>query len=141
MLYVFTMIVAMEPVGKGRPRSGQGHHYTPTRTRKVEKQIRQLAIDTWNDKLPLDGSLRVTLVAKCRRAKKAKTKYGTDWPTKTPDIDNIAKLILDSLNGLIFHDDAQIVQLLVFKDWGEPSITIAIEQLKEEDHSKIPNLS
>lgn len=34
------------------------------------------------------------------------------------DLDNIAKAVLDALNGIAFDDDAQVTRLLVFKDWG-----------------------
>lgn len=30
---------------------------------------------------------------------------------KTPDIDNLAKFVLDSLNKLAYHDDRQIIDL------------------------------
>lgn len=33
----------------------------------------------------------------------------------TPDIDNLAKLVLDSCNGLLYHDDRQVVKLAALK--------------------------
>jgi Holliday junction resolvase RusA-like endonuclease len=50
-------------------------------------------------------------------------------PTKKPDIDNIAKIILDGLNGIAWDDDKQIVELLVGKRYGEPSVIVAIEEM------------
>lgn len=35
--------------------------------------------------------------------------------TKTPDADNVAKLIGDALNGIAWHDDRQIATLQVLK--------------------------
>ena len=32
-----------------------------------------------------------------------------------PDIDNLAKFVLDALNGLLYTDDRQVVKLLVYK--------------------------
>jgi Holliday junction resolvase RusA-like endonuclease len=32
-----------------------------------------------------------------------------------PDIDNLAKFVLDGLNGLVYHDDCQVVKLVVLK--------------------------
>ena len=32
-----------------------------------------------------------------------------------PDIDNLAKFVLDGLNGLVYHDDRQVVKLEVYK--------------------------
>ena len=46
------------------------------------------------------------------------------WHTSKPDADNIAKSILDALNGIAFKDDSQVARLTVFK-WtaaqGEPA--------------------
>ena len=35
-----------------------------------------------------------------------------------PDADNIAKIILDSLNKIVFLDDVQVVSLFVIKKFG-----------------------
>ena len=32
-----------------------------------------------------------------------------------PDIDNLAKLVLDALNGIVYHDDKQVVKLELYK--------------------------
>ncbi len=40
-------------------------------------------------------------------------------PTKKPDIDNIAKVILDALNKLAFKDDNQITKLSIEKVYSE----------------------
>jgi Holliday junction resolvase RusA-like endonuclease len=37
------------------------------------------------------------------------------FPIKKPDLDNIAKAILDALNGVAWHDDSQVVELIVEK--------------------------
>lgn len=34
-----------------------------------------------------------------------------ELPTKRPDLDNIVKLYLDAMQGLVFEDDSQIVGL------------------------------
>ena len=51
-------------------------------------------------------------------------------PTKKPDTDNIAKTILDSLNGIAFEDDKQVVALLVKKLYGEEAKVVV--SLKNE---------
>lgn len=38
--------------------------------------------------------------------------------TKKPDLDNLAKSILDSCNNLLFEDDSQIVGLTIGKHYG-----------------------
>ena len=32
-----------------------------------------------------------------------------------PDVDNLAKFVLDGMNGLVYEDDRQVVELLLFK--------------------------
>ena len=44
---------------------------------------------------------------------------GNISPTKKPDIDNIAKIILDALNKLAFNDDNQITKLNIEKIYSE----------------------
>jgi len=42
--------------------------------------------------------------------------YGTRlWDTKRPDIDNMAKLVMDALIGVLHPDDQQIVQMMLTK--------------------------
>lgn len=36
-----------------------------------------------------------------------------------PDVDNIAKIIADALNGIAYKDDNQITKLEVIKQYGE----------------------
>jgi Holliday junction resolvase RusA-like endonuclease len=40
-------------------------------------------------------------------------------PCKKPDCDNIAKIILDALNGIAYKDDTQVVKLTVAKYYSE----------------------
>lgn len=42
------------------------------------------------------------------------------FPAKKPDVDKLARATLDSLNGLVFDDDARIVELVVRKRFAEP---------------------
>ena len=49
--------------------------------------------------------------------------------TKKPDIDNIVKIVLDSMNRIAFKDDNQITKLEVEKKYGiEDKIQIKIEE-------------
>ncbi|WXL80106.1 RusA family crossover junction endodeoxyribonuclease [Clostridium perfringens] len=44
---------------------------------------------------------------------------GLEKPRKKPDADNIGKIILDSLNGIAYKDDSQIIELSVIKSYTE----------------------
>ena len=52
-------------------------------------------------------------------------------PTKKPDWDNVGKVICDSLNGIAYRDDAQVVDSMVRKFYGEdPKVVVTIEEIK-----------
>ena len=50
-------------------------------------------------------------------------------PTKKPDIDNIAKIVLDALNKLAYKDDTQVVDLNIAKAYADRErLIIKIEE-------------
>ena len=53
-------------------------------------------------------------------------------PIKRPDIDNCGKNVLDALNGIVYADDKQIVELTVRKYYAE--IDYAKISIKEVDN-------
>lgn len=56
-----------------------------------------------------------------------------EYPTKKPDIDNIAKVVCDALNGVAYKDDKQIVSLKLAKRYGSlPMVVIDINEIKEQ---------
>jgi Holliday junction resolvase RusA-like endonuclease len=45
-----------------------------------------------------------------------------------PDLDNIAKTVLDALNGVCYEDDAQVVILSVTKCYSrEPGVMVRVD--------------
>ena len=64
------------------------------------------------------------------KKKRAQMLKGSIRPTKKPDADNIAKVIADSLNGLAYHDDAQLVDVVVCKFYGEnEGVAVEIQEV------------
>ena len=52
-------------------------------------------------------------------------------PTNSKDVDNIAKIILDALNGVAFKDDHYVTDLEVKKRYSDiPRVEILIERVK-----------
>ena len=78
---------------------------------------------------PFTGALSVTVIWCWSRAEK-KTRA---WKTTRPDVDNLAKMLLDVMTRVGFwKDDALVVQLSGAKIWNqEPGIKITIEQMEE----------
>jgi Holliday junction resolvase RusA-like endonuclease len=51
------------------------------------------------------------------------------WPigARSGDVDKLARSVLDSLTGVLFHDDAQVVHLVVSKDYGDaPGVRVFV---------------
>ena len=58
---------------------------------------------------------------------KEKKRAGVVLPTVKPDIDNVAKAVLDALNRLAFEDDKQVVYLSASKVYADhPGMIITI---------------
>ena len=126
-----------KPVGKQRPRfSRRGtavRTYTPRQTAEYERLVRVSYIAAGGEKL--EGTIGATIcgyfeppkaISKKQRQKMLSGEVGY---TKKIDADNLAKSILDALNGVAYTDDAQVSLLLVYKAYAE---TARVEvQLKE----------
>ncbi len=129
------------PIGKGRPKfstfGGYPKAYTPQKTVNYENLVKLSYQQQCNDKpYPKEISLRAEIKAYFAIPKSAsKTKRdmmlkGQINPTKKPDTDNIAKAILDALNGIAYYDDSQIVDLTLYKRYSDsPRAEVCISTL------------
>ncbi|WP_304427615.1 RusA family crossover junction endodeoxyribonuclease [Dubosiella newyorkensis] len=133
-----------EPGAKGRPWfSTFGGHptaYTDKKTRLYEMLVRDAYMTTIGNPDPLKGELRVEINAhfgvpkSTSKRKRELMLAGKIRPTKKPDTDNIAKIVLDSLNGIAFEDDKQVVHLIVTKQYAEkPHVEVSIWEESEEE--------
>ena len=113
---------------KQRPRMGRsGIVYTPKETLIYENYVKMCYSDYANQFgwLPYENQVRAeieVLVAVPKSDSKTKKKAkieGMIRPAVKPDCDNLAKSILDSLNGLAYHDDKQVVELSIKKYYAE----------------------
>jgi len=115
---LFEIFVAMEPVAKGRPRvTGKGFAYTPTKTIQAEHRIQEQVATAWPRPV-IEGPLVVGIVVQLLKPKSA-PKTRPVWPTTRPDADNYGKLVLDALNGILWRDDSQVVDLRIRKVYAE----------------------
>lgn len=126
-------------IGKQRPRysSITGRMYTPTKTSTFEEKVKWAFKSKYNIATELSTNpfkAKITAIfappTSISKKKKEELLFKVDY-TKKPDADNIAKIILDSLNGLAYKDDSQVSALLVFKDYGEENkIIIELEEIE-----------
>jgi Holliday junction resolvase RusA-like endonuclease len=125
-----------QPVGKGRPRFSRvsGTVYTPEKTARYEERLAWAAQNVMAGRPLLTGALKVEIFAwvtiPVSKSKKFKllALAQSIWPTSKPDVDNFGKCI-DALNKIVWVDDAQIVDLHVYKRYTDrPHLAITVEE-------------
>jgi Holliday junction resolvase RusA-like endonuclease len=120
------------PQGKGRPRLSKHGTYTPQKTKDYEELVKLVFVNKYNvntrptDK-PLKAKIRAYFKIPTSISKPQKNKLKNQPYPHKPDADNIAKIILDSLNGLAFVDDNQVVFLEVEKWYTESEEKVILE--------------
>lgn len=122
--------------GKGRPRVNlhTGTIYTPPQTREYEQLI-EWCYRTQGGRHWLDQPVRVEIIAehlapKVCKGKRAAMIAGMMFPLIKPDADNIAKIVLDALNGVAYKDDKQVVELDCRKRYAtEPRLLVKVERV------------
>lgn len=128
-----------EPVGKGRPRFARRGNfvstYTPQKTKSYEDEIRMMAKAAMGASEPLETPItvaiyiRVGIPTSFSKQKRKDALSGFIKPTKKPDLDNVAKCFLDSMNEIVYLDDKQVVNLHVTKVYAEtPAVEVMVKQ-------------
>ncbi|WP_317723329.1 RusA family crossover junction endodeoxyribonuclease [Clostridium tetani] len=132
------LIIPGEPKGKARPRMSTktGRAYTPEQTVQYENWVKT-CYALCNDKNKLEGTIKAEIKAymsipkSTSKKKRQEMLEGKIRPTKKPDVDNMAKIILDSLNKLAFDDDKQVVDCSIEKWYGEdPRVELVLEEIR-----------
>ena len=113
--------------------------YTPSDVKSYSNWVRLCFKGTYPDFKPLEDAVRLLIevnfmIPKSYSKKKVQMiEEGCTCPTVKPDCDNICKQIADSLNGLAWIDDKQIVNLEVRKRFAKRDyVTISFEEWREE---------
>jgi len=125
---MFQLIYSVEgdPVGKQRPRFSRGRTYTPKKTVDYETIIASKASQAMGSSEPLQTPVAIfiwishAIPASYSKKRKEACLNGLDWPKK-PDLDNVAKVFLDAMNGIVYKDDVQVVKLRVSKRYDTDS--------------------
>lgn len=134
---VVEFTVPGQPVGKGRPRfSRHGAIYTPDKTAKYERLVRDYGRLAMRNRPMFSGPIRLEVRAAFEpppswsRKKADAHLWGPH--TQLPDADNVAKAVMDALNGVCYPDDRMIFELKSRKIWGEKSmVTVTVTSLDD----------
>ena len=139
MTFVVTFKIPGKPEGKGRPRFARRGKfvttYTDNKTRTYESKIKDIAMVAMGASMPLTTPLEAFIYisypvpASYSKTRKADCLANTERPNKKPDIDNVVKAVCDSINGVVYVDDTQIVDLHATKVYGEPYVEVLIKEI------------
>src|SRR5699024_3155797 len=110
--------------------------YDPKKVKDYKKYVASVAKQEWKQE-PLESALTVSIDV-YRDIQKSGSKKNKQMkedeiilPTNKPDITNYVKGIEDALNGIVYADDSQIVELIARKFYShEPRIEITIQEAK-----------
>jgi len=125
-----------EPTAKARPRFSKWGAYNTKKTTDYEKLVKDIYMVSEQE--VLEGSI-VAVIECYFKIPKSTSKVNRlamlsniHRPVKKPDVDNIAKICLDGLNGLAYKDDSQIVDLRIRKWYSDdPRVIINLERVAE----------
>ena len=132
-----TFVVSGSPIGKQRARTyttnrGKVRTITPNKTRNYESKV-AWAYRKQCPNIYFTGELEVIINAyygipkSWSNKKKQAAADGVIRPNITPDCDNIAKSVLDSLNKVCYDDDKSIQDLHIHKYYSEePRVEVTI---------------
>jgi Holliday junction resolvase RusA-like endonuclease len=126
--------------GASRPRTTKrGHIYQPPKD-KDYKLLLQTDIMFSLPKeyrlhtgpVSIDIQYYVPLPKSANSLTKQLAQTGAYVPLSKPDVDNVSKLILDSMNGLVFYDDAQVTKLCIEKYYTTSTPYIQVKVILTE---------
>lgn len=128
MIHDLNFTVPGQPIGKGRPRfTRQGRAYTPSRTKDYEDLIKSAAQDAMRElnQQPTQLPCTVKILAEfeipkswAKYKKEAVLQDKGGYKPGKPDIDNIAKAVLDGCNGIAYEDDSLVYRLEIEKSYA-----------------------
>ena len=123
--------IPVEPKGKQRARTvrtktGKVISYTPGQTAMTESMIR---VYITQKKVYFDKGVPIHLIITFYLARPKSCPKKRTLPVTRPDLDNMAKLVLDACNKFLWADDAQITDLEIYKRYSSmPSIQLQITE-------------
>lgn len=129
--------------GKARPRvTRAGITYTPKETVQYENLVKicygeaaaSNSIDLFEQPVRAQMEVYYEIPKSTSKSKHGAMLLDKLYPTKKPDADNVAKIVLDSLNGIAYKDDSQVVELTVNKFYskrGQPYVFVRLSPMPE----------
>ena len=136
-----SFIIPGEPRGKGRPRVvNRGKFtkaYTPQETVAYENLVKveyELQCERYKFSDGTFISMRIDAYYSIPKSVSKKRREmmvsGELRPIKKPDMDNVVKIVADSLNQIAYKDDTQIVECKCYKYYSDdPCVKVTLTEL------------
>jgi crossover junction endodeoxyribonuclease RusA len=128
----FTVYGKPQPQGSTRAFLSGGKVNTTSANKNLKPWRQQLTDTAFAEcgGIPYSGNgneaICVTMTFYFDRPKSAKKRR---MPTVKPDVDKLIRAILDSLTGICYRDDAQVVQVAALKFYGGPErVEITVQE-------------
>lgn len=122
-----------EPVAFARAGAQGKRRFTPKKQSDFMGTVRTYASRAMNGGVPMDGpiEMQVRAVYLVPESWSQKKKAAARWKASKPDADNIAKILKDAMNTIVFRDDAQVASLTVQKVYGPiAGLTVSVQPLE-----------
>lgn len=140
MTFMVNFSIDGPPHGKGRPRFRRFGNfvqtYTDAKTKSYETLVKEAATKAMGSSPPLEGPVKLDLIIRLPVPNSYPKKRsegclnGSEWPTKKPDWDNVAKSVADAMNDIVFLDDTQIVIARVVKTYSaEAGVDVQVSEV------------
>ena len=116
---IFSAIIPIRPSPKERPLVLKlGRTVTRKKTLQATNDLKKFYLCQYQG-VPISDPCHLDLKFVYARPKSWPKKRDQFWHISTPDIDNLAKLVMDSMNKIIVKDDSVICKLSCEKFYGE----------------------
>ena len=125
------IIIRGAPIAKARPRFFRRGNFVGTYNSQTTEEGRWLLeakgqVTEYIAEGPIHLQVDFIMPVPKSTNKKFKRQVaeGRVWHIKRPDLDNLVKFIFDNLNGILWKDDSQVVEIEARKYYGEMPQTI-----------------
>lgn len=115
---------------------GRGHiRFTPAPQRNFAATVKAAAVEAMAGRALIDGAIELTITAtwlwpKSLSPRKRLLPFA-DHKTTRPDSGNVAKLIEDALNAVVWTDDARVSDTHIHKRFGDkPGLVVVVRDLR-----------
>ena len=135
---MYSFVVKTAPVGKGRPRvvsrGGKTFAYTPKKTREFEAAVKAAAIRAGVKMYEGPVEVLIECLVPIPKSRRKELGGAMFFPaTGRPDVDNVAKAVLDALQGIAYKTDSAVSSVTCKRTWSRLGQMVAVTVMDDSD--------